>query len=46
MWIVYKRTDSWEHGIEVADEGEARELCAEDEELTYIYVDQDVFTYL
>ena len=40
MWIVFNKQDSWTQGYSVVSEAEAIEICEEDTEMTYCYVDQ------
>lgn len=40
MWFVYNKQDDWTQGYEVASETEAMEICNEDTEMTYRYVDE------
>lgn len=42
MWIVYNKQDDWSQGYEVASEGEAIEICEEDTEMTYRYVEEQL----
>jgi hypothetical protein len=39
MWIVYNKQDDWTQGYCVVSETEAIEICAEDSQMTYKYVD-------
>ena len=42
MWIVYNKQDDWSQGYEVASESEAIEICEEDTEMTYRYVEEQL----
>ena len=42
MWFVYNKQDDWSQGYEVASEGEAIEICEEDTDLTYCYIEEQL----
>ena len=45
MWMVFNKQDSWMCGYSVATEGEALEICREDEEMDCCYVDLTTMAY-
>lgn len=44
MWIVYDKQDNWTQGYSVVSETEAIEICEEDADMTYAYVEINVLT--
>ena len=42
MWIVYDKRSSWKQGYVVVSETEAIEICEEDADLTYCYIEEQL----